>query len=229
MTIKTISPAPLSQTGDDIYAVDVRGVEDTISATELAESNNFELDIDLTVDYAVKRNESALVFTANAGTDVITSAAHGLLDGETTYVKGASLPGGLSQKVVYFVREKTNDTLKLALTAGDVAINLTTAGSGAMYLVSPKFRSASDTVVGTLYAELDVGLNAEAEASLIAAIEASQVGLDAEKLRQFFTNKRTPIGGAATGYTRFRVFEDDGVTTSFDLDWKNSDGTIEPV
>lgn len=53
--------------------------------------------------------------------------------------------------------------------------------------------------------------------------------VSADKLRKFFTNRREPISGSATGYQRFRVYEDDGITTAFDLDWKTTDGTIEPV
>jgi hypothetical protein len=53
--------------------------------------------------------------------------------------------------------------------------------------------------------------------------------VSADKLRKFFTNAREPISGAATGFQRFRVYEDDGTTTAFDLDWKTTNGTIEPV
>lgn len=52
---------------------------------------------------------------------------------------------------------------------------------------------------------------------------------DIAKLKKFFTNFREPVTGAAAGYTRFRVYENDGSTTAFELDWKNADGTIEPV
>lgn len=96
--------------------------------------------------------------------------------------------------------------------------NFTDTLSGRHYIV----KKISGVAVGSDFVTL---LNASAtyDAEAITAVAGT------EKLRKFLNNKRTPISGAATGYTRFRVFEDDGVTAAFDLDWKNSDGTIEPV
>jgi len=73
-------------------------------------------------------------FTADAGTDFLTAAAHGYNDGDPVVLEelriGASLPTGLSEGTVYFVRDKTTNTFKLAATAGGVAIDVTAAGSG---------------------------------------------------------------------------------------------------
>lgn len=62
-------------------------------------------------------------FTANAGTDVLTHAAHGLADGDVILVSSTTtLPGGLAANTAYVVRDATTDTFKLA--AVNTALNL---------------------------------------------------------------------------------------------------------
>lgn len=57
-------------------------------------------------------------FTANAGTDVITLAAHGLADGDVILVASTTtLPGGLAANTLYVVRDATTDTFKVAAVA----------------------------------------------------------------------------------------------------------------
>lgn len=71
------------------------------------------------------------IFTVDAGTDVITSAGHGLSDGDVLLLTTSNaLPAGLSAGTPYFVRDKTTDTFKLSATSGGAAIDLTTAGTG---------------------------------------------------------------------------------------------------
>lgn len=107
------------------------------------------------------------------------------------------------------------------------------AASFASYRVTATEKSGSGQFTGTVPSSLTTRYELRVRGSTLADSYVVWNGdfsaEDAAKLRKFFTNKRTPITGAATGYTRFRVFEDDGTTTAFDLDWKNSDGTIEPV
>ena len=71
---------------------------------------------------------------ADASTDVITANAHGFNDGDPVVLEelrsGASLPTGLTEGVVYYVRDKTTNTFKLAATVGGSAIDITGAGSG---------------------------------------------------------------------------------------------------
>lgn len=73
-------------------------------------------------------------FTADASTDVVTAAAHGYNDGDPVVLEelriGASLPTGLSEGVIYYVRDRTTGTFKLAATPGGTAIDITAAGSG---------------------------------------------------------------------------------------------------
>lgn len=70
-------------------------------------------------------------FTADAATDVITSTAHGLSDGDVLLLTTSNtLPAGLSTSTPYFVRDSTTNTFKLAATAGGTAIDITDAGTG---------------------------------------------------------------------------------------------------
>lgn len=74
-------------------------------------------------------------FTADAGTDVLTATAHGFVANEAVTVRnsGGGLPGGLSVATVYYVRDVTANTFKLAATSGGTAINITSNGTGTQY------------------------------------------------------------------------------------------------
>ena len=71
---------------------------------------------------------------ADASTDVLTANAHGFNDGDAVVLEelrsGAALPTGLSEGILYYVRDKTTHTFKLAATVGGSAIDITGAGSG---------------------------------------------------------------------------------------------------
>ena len=72
-----------------------------------------------------------IAFTADAGTDTITSAAHGLANADRVFVSSqTTLPGGLSASTVYYVISAAANTFQLAATEGGAAINITTAGTG---------------------------------------------------------------------------------------------------
>jgi hypothetical protein len=69
------------------------------------------------------------VGTADAGTDVITSAAHGLVLNTKILVLGATPPAGLTTGFYYFARDITTNTFKVSATSGGAAIDLTTTGT----------------------------------------------------------------------------------------------------
>jgi hypothetical protein len=70
-------------------------------------------------------------FTANATTNVLTSAGHNLHNGDpVTVASTTTLPGGLSAGTTYYVISVTTDTFQLAATPGGSAIDLTTTGTG---------------------------------------------------------------------------------------------------
>ena len=69
--------------------------------------------------------------SVDTGTDTITATAHGFSDGDaivfSTGSGSAALPSGLTAATIYYVRDKTTNTFKVASTAGGSAIDL---GSG---------------------------------------------------------------------------------------------------
>lgn len=71
--------------------------------------------------------------TGVAATDTITSAAHGLANGAT--IKFTALAGGagLTPGTLYYVRDVTANTFKVALTPGGTAVDFTTDISAATY------------------------------------------------------------------------------------------------
>ena len=71
-------------------------------------------------------------FTADAGTDIITSAGHGRSTGDIIEVtnSGGALPGGLAADTKYYIINPTTDTFQVSLTSGGSAVDITGAGTG---------------------------------------------------------------------------------------------------
>ena len=76
--------------------------------------------------------KDAFIFTASSSSGLlITDNDHGLLDGNIIQVASTTtLPTGLSASTNYYVRDKTDNTFRLATTSGGTAIAYTNAGSG---------------------------------------------------------------------------------------------------
>lgn len=69
-------------------------------------------------------------FTA-ATTDVITSNAHGLKDGDMVVLTTTgTLPAGLAIGTVYYVIQAATNTFKLAATANGMPVDITDTGTG---------------------------------------------------------------------------------------------------
>lgn len=83
----------------------------------------------LMITYTKKKSQS---FTNVAATDVITSAAHGLKNGDIVQVSntGGALPTGLSASTNYYVIDATTDTFKLSATYFGASVDMTDTGSG---------------------------------------------------------------------------------------------------
>jgi len=87
-------------------------------------------------------------FTAEADTDVFTADEHGLTDTQTVVVfdtLGAVLPTGLTEGTIYFVRDATTDTFKLAETSGGAAINISADGAGFVQKITVEHFTATGT------------------------------------------------------------------------------------
>jgi hypothetical protein len=96
------------------------------------------------------------VFTGESTDDVVTCVAHGFSDTDTVVVFGASLPGGYTAGTVYFVRDATTDTFKLAATSGGTAITISSDGAGIVQAITQETLASQGTLSIT---DMDLGLN----------------------------------------------------------------------
>lgn len=70
-------------------------------------------------------------FTVTAATDLVTSAGHGLQNGDVLQLTTATtLPAGLALVTDYYVIETTTNTFQLSATKGGSAVNITDTGTG---------------------------------------------------------------------------------------------------
>jgi hypothetical protein len=70
-------------------------------------------------------------FTVNASTDVVTSNAHGLVDGMIIQVSSTTtLPDPLAADTDYYIISATTNTFKVSTTRGGSAVDLTDTGTG---------------------------------------------------------------------------------------------------
>ncbi|HEX8693390.1 MAG TPA: hypothetical protein VF746_13280 [Longimicrobium sp.] len=70
-------------------------------------------------------------FTVTTASDTVNCPSHGFSDGERVVFLGGA-PAGLSEGVIYFVRDSATDSFKVAATSGGVAIDLTGQASAGM-------------------------------------------------------------------------------------------------
>lgn len=63
--------------------------------------------------------------SAAAATDIITATGHGRTDTDEIVFQSGYCPAGLTAGTIYFVRDSTTNTFKVAATSGGVAIDIT--------------------------------------------------------------------------------------------------------
>lgn len=74
---------------------------------------------------------NSAVATVSAATDFVTLNGHGYVNGQRVVLTDiATGAAGLTEGTVYYVRDKTANTFKLAAIAGGAAINVTSDGTG---------------------------------------------------------------------------------------------------
>jgi hypothetical protein len=113
-------------------------VKETISGASALASRVAQLQADL-IAFASYNSAQNIAFTpatknftyANA-TDVCTSTAHGLLNGQKGRLtnSGGALPAGLSAGGDYFLVNVAANTFQLSLTVGGAVVNATGDGTG---------------------------------------------------------------------------------------------------
>lgn len=72
------------------------------------------------------------VFTANPATDVLTSVAHGMANGQIVTFEntGGQLPGGIQPDTNYYVVGVATDTFQIATVSGGSAVDISGTGTG---------------------------------------------------------------------------------------------------
>jgi hypothetical protein len=68
-------------------------------------------------------------FAIDLTTNTWWSPAHGFSDAQTVVVYNGTVPGGLTEGTVYYIRDAGTDSFRLAATAGGAAIDITSTGS----------------------------------------------------------------------------------------------------
>jgi len=88
-----------------------------------------------TGDYSITFHAAPIIdtatFTVDAGTNIITSSSHGLVNGDIVkFTTTTTLPAGLSANTPYYVIEKTDNTFKVSTTSGGTEVDITDTGTG---------------------------------------------------------------------------------------------------
>lgn len=108
--------------------------------------------------YYAPNGGSPQEFQANPSTDVVTCPAHGFSDTNTIVFYGGTVPAPLVEGTIYYARDCTADTFKVAATSGGAAIDLSGTGAG-------------DCVVSRIYEDSYAG----ADTHQITAFSVGQV------------------------------------------------------
>lgn len=146
------------------------------------------------------------VESVSAAGDTLTLTAHGLVNNNVVHVAsvGGAVPSPLFANFALYVIKIDDDTIKLALTSGGGAIDLTDAGTGDIYV----FRAAAslDALVHTSFSTLkgDVIPAGNARLTLAAYYMPTLGGA--------FVGEVTRSGDNATTVDRVGTFADSSVT-----------------
>lgn len=70
-------------------------------------------------------------FIVDVATDTVRCLAHGYVDTNKIVFYGDTVPAGLTEGTIYYVRDATANSFKVAASAGGSAIDLTSAGGSA--------------------------------------------------------------------------------------------------
>ena len=162
------------------------------------------------------------IFTA--ATDLVTfQSGHGYVDHDMITFSSVNTTTGISVDTIYYLRDKSGDTFKLALTRGGSALNLSTDGNGIIsktvlganktYYTDTQTRHVMGLTSGSAQAALSMALNPVQAAMLNGSLNDStnptEVPLETDDvLRMLFTitsedNQEDTSGDAVTATQTF--------------------------
>ena len=112
--------------------------------------------------YGLDAQGDPILFTTDYTTDTFTATSHGLLDGYAVILEtGGTLPAPLDNKTIYFIRDATDNTFKLADFVDDDAINITDNGTGNSFVRTRDYY-VSDFIDTDQWRTIEVVSNADA-------------------------------------------------------------------
>lgn len=133
---------PSVSAGDEVRFIAAPDPVDLGSASWVADATSVTLD--------TPRTKLLIgdVFTGSidAATDVFTSTNHQLIDGDPIFVFERDAGSGYSLNTLYYVRDATTNTFKVATTVGGAAVNVT--ASTALFRASTCFTGATNIGAG---------------------------------------------------------------------------------
>ena len=146
-------------------------------------------------------NMTIATTNVNTTTNVITSTAHGLVNGaELNYNnQGGTSITGLTSGNDYFVVNKTTDTFQLALTSGGAAIDISGTGNNSQTLISTGRFNLTGTGNNAQYFEI------QASADQATATAAKGTGATGTSAPHSGWVQRTVGTGANAGRVKYEV------------------------
>lgn len=87
------------------------------------------------IAYQPLGSATAKEFIVDIASDLIRLPAHGYADTDQVVFIGDTVPTGLTEGTIYFVRDSTSDNFKVAATSGGTAIDLTSQAGTACQVV----------------------------------------------------------------------------------------------
>jgi flagellar hook protein FlgE len=167
------------------------------------------------VNQTVASPAEVTVSSVTYASDFLTLAGgHGVSTGDTFYVTGGTMPGGLTDGKAYYARVSTNN-IYFHTTAADAAgatntVDITTAGSGFKFYKDTGTVSSLTLTGGASIASYSVGADGKVNMLLTDGTQYSR----AQMLLQNFQNPQALLKQGANLYGNLATAGPAGITTS---------------
>jgi flagellar hook protein FlgE len=167
------------------------------------------------VNHTVASPAEVTVSSVTYASDFLTLAGgHGVSTGDTFYVTGGTMPGGLTDGKAYYARVATNNIF-FHTTAADAAaatntVDITTAGSGFTFYEDTGTVSSLTLTGGASISSYSVGADGKVNMLLTDGTQYSR----AQMLLQNFQNPQALLKQGANLYGNLATAGPAGITTS---------------
>jgi hypothetical protein len=114
---------------------------------------------------AVDAQATGQAFTNAAATDIFTANAHGYTLWQQVRLSGLTGSAGVVAGTIYYVRDVTTNTFKLAATSGGAAIDITSDGSGTVKAAGALSKTLIDSALDNVWTNR--GIKQDMEPTLV--------------------------------------------------------------